>query len=450
MKFSVIHTRKRVVNVVPVAYHSPDDYSLEINMKALKIAVIGGGSTYTPELVDGFIRYHDELPIEHVVLMDIDAKRLEVVGGLAGRMLKPSGIKLQCTLDRREALDGADFIVTQLRVGGMAARALDERHPLKYGVIGQETTGPGGFAKALRTIPVMLDIARDVAELAPQAWLINFTNPSGLITEALLRHTRVRALGLCNVPVNMQRDAAKVLGVEPQQVELDYFGLNHLSWLRHVWVDGQDRLADLLNPNDLNTAHGFSADFLQHLGMIPNYYLRYFVHTNNVLEEQQAAEQTRAEYLMKVEADLLEMYADPNLSEKPALLDQRGGAYYSTAAVELIRAIAQDRREVHIVNTRNGESLPDLPPESAVEVPAVIGRSGPHPLVMGRVPAAVRGTLVSVKAYEELTIEAAVTGNEDTARLALLAHPLVPNWDAAVALWDDLKAAHRQYLPQFL
>lgn len=417
-------------------------------MKPLKVAVIGGGSTYTPELIDGFARYNVELPVDCIVLHDIDGQRLEIVGGLARRMLQKTGIAVHNTTLLAEALDGADFVITQLRVGGMAARALDERIPLDYGVIGQETTGPGGFAKALRTVPVMLEIAREMARLAPQAWLINFTNPSGLVTEALLRHTGVRVIGLCNVPINMLRHVAEVLNVDPQRVELDYVGLNHLSWARHVWLDGQDVTASLLNESVWDDDN-FSRGYLKQLGMIPNYYLRYYAHHDRVLEEERSNGQTRAEYLQQVEADLLKMYADPALCEKPALLNERGGAYYSTAAVELIRAIAQDRREVHIVNVRNGEALPDLPPECAVEVPAVIGKNGAHPLTMGRLPATIRGLTAAVKAYEELTIEAAVTGDEGLAQMALLAHPLVPSWDVAVALWNALKIAHRAYLPQF-
>jgi 6-phospho-beta-glucosidase len=412
-----------------------------------KIAVLGGGSTYTPELIDGFIRYCAELPVETITLQDISATRLDVVGGLARRMLKNTSIELCTTLDRAEALDGADFIVAQLRVGGLAARALDERLPLEYGVLGQETTGPGGFAKALRTIPVMLEIARDIARLAPQAWLINFTNPAGLITEAILRHTTAKAIGLCNVPVNMVRSIAESLNVDPQRIELDYVGLNHLSWARHVWLDGEDITAQLLESDSIWGE--FSQNFLRQLGMVPNYYLRYFVHPDHVLAEQQNGDHTRAEYLQNIEADLLKLYEDPTLDQKPALLDERGGAHYSTAAVELIRAIALDRREVHIVNTRNNYAMPDLPPESVIEVPAVIGKSGPHPVTVGRLPASIRGLTAAVKAYEELTIEAAVTGNEDTARLALLSHPLVPSWDVAVQLWDAIKAAHHEYLPQF-
>ncbi len=418
-------------------------------MKELKIAVVGGGSTYTPELIDGFVRYYDELPIREIVLQDISTERLDVVGGLARRMVAERGIPLTLTTDRAEALTEADFVLTQLRVGGMAARALDERLPLKHGVIGQETTGPGGFAKALRTVPVMLEIARDVERYAPRAWMINFTNPSGLITQALLNYSRVRAIGLCNVPVNMQRNIAHALGVEPKRVELDYIGLNHLSWVRHVWLDGEDVTERVLANPEVQAEYPLDADLLRKMGMLLNYYLRYYVHTDRVVAEEQAAERTRAEYLMELEAQLLEMYRDPSLREKPELLEKRGGAYYSTAAVELIRAIAQDRREVHIVNVHNSGALPDLPPQSVVEVPAVVGATGAKPLTCGRVPPIIRGLLGAVDAYEELTIQAAVSGDEDLAQLALLSHPLVPSWDVAKALWEEIKTAHRQYLPQF-
>jgi 6-phospho-beta-glucosidase len=417
--------------------------------KGLKIAVIGGGSTYTPELIEGFIRYCDELPVERISLMDIAPDRLEVVGGLAARMLAHSDCpaELHLTTDRAEALADTDFVLTQMRIGGLAARALDERIPLKHGVLGQETTGPGGFAKALRTVPVMLDIARDIARLAPRAWLINFTNPSGLITEAVLRHTGANVLGLCNVPINMQISVAEALGVPRERVTLEYVGLNHLSWAR-VLLDGRDVTGRVLDSQWGQTA-GIDPAYLRALGWLPNYYLHYYAHPDRVLAEQQAANQTRAERLQQVEAELLADYADPDLDHKPELLETRGGAHYSTAAVELIRAIAQNRREVHIVNVRNGDALPDLPPGCAVEVPAVIGRDGARPLTMGHQPPAIRGLLAAVKTYEELTIDAAVTGDEDTAKMALLAHPLVPSWDVAVALWDDIKTAHRAHLPQF-
>ena len=417
-------------------------------MDGLKIAVIGGGSTYTPELIEGFIRYFDEVPVAQISLMDISTDRLKIVGDLVARMLGKLPIELVRTTNRQDAITGAHFVVSQIRVGGLAARALDERIPIQHNVLGQETTGPGGFAKALRTIPVMLDIARDVGRYAPDAWLINFTNPAGLVVEAILRHTETKTIGLCNVPINMQLGVAQLLNVPPERVELRYFGLNHLSWAR-VLVDGRDVTREVLESGWGNRSGSIDPVFLKTLGLLPNYYLRYYAHPDRVLREQLAADETRAEYLQRVERELLELYADDNLKEKPKLLETRGGANYSTAAVQLIRAIAQDRREVHIVNVRNGHSIPELPSDSVVEVPAVVGRSGAHPLTSGSLPPTIRGLAVTVKAYEELTIEAAVTGDDDLARMALFTHPLVPSWDAAIALWDDIKAAHKDYLPQF-
>jgi 6-phospho-beta-glucosidase len=417
-------------------------------MQPLNIAVIGGGSTYTPELVEGFIRYFSELPIGRISLMDISEERLQIIGDLVQRMLGNLPVTLVRTTDRRQAIEGADFVITQMRIGGLAARARDEQIPLRHGILGQETTGPGGFAKALRTIPVMLDVARDVGRYAPNAWLINFTNPAGLIVEAIMRHAGAKVIGLCNVPINMQIKVAEALSVAPERVELRYVGLNHLSWAK-VLVDGRDVTRDALQIAWGGRSGQIDPAYLQALGWLPNYYLRYFAHPDRVLAEQLRAEETRAVYLQRVEAELLDLYRDPNLREKPKLLETRGGAYYSTVAVQLIRAIAQDRREVHIVNTRNGSSLPDLPPDAVVEMPAVIGRSGAHPLSMGALPPAIRALAVTVKAYEELTIEAAVTGNEETAKMALLTHPLVPSWDLATALWEEIKAANRAYLPQF-
>jgi 6-phospho-beta-glucosidase len=415
-------------------------------MTGLTVTVIGGGSTYTPELVEGFVVHRDSVPVQQLRLMDIAPERLEIVGALAKRMLDGCGIEVVLTNNREEAIIGADFVLTQFRVGGMAARATDEHIPLKYGIIGQETTGPGGFAKALRTIPEVLEIARVMERVAPNAFLINFTNPSGLVTEAVLGHTQIRALGLCNVPINMLYSVAETLGVEPDRVTLDYVGLNHLSFARTVYLDGKDVTEQVLV--DWRGA-GFDSSWLKAIRMVPNYYLKYYVHHNHAVEEVLRAEETRAEYLMKVEADLLQMYRDPLLKTKPALLNERGGARYSQAALSLIRAIANNLKEVHIVNVRNGQSLPDLPEESVIEVPAVIDAHGAVPQAMGHMPPQIRGLIQAVKAYEELTIQAAISGDVDTARLALMAHPLVPSWDTACALVDDILDANRQYLPQF-
>jgi len=423
-------------------------------MDKLRICVIGGGSTYTPELIEGFIEEEKALPIEKIALMDINPQRLEIVGGLAGRMLKAAGseIELQLSTDRREALEGANFVITQIRVGGMQARIRDERIPLKYGVVGQETTGPGGFAKALRTIPVMLDIAADIAQMAPGAWLINFTNPSGIITEAVSKYTDLRVIGLCNGPIGALRGIAAELGVEPERVSLDYVGLNHLSWIRGVYLDGRDVTDQVMEKAVARAREGegpFAPELLEMLWMLPSYYLNYYYNTDRVVAEMQAAGKTRGEVVLEVEGDLLEMYKDPTLVTKPKLLERRGGAYYSKVAVALIHALAADTGEVQIVNTLNRGAIPDLPREVVVEVPCVIDGQGAHPLTTDPLPECIRGLVQAVKAYEELTVKAGAEGDERAALQALNAHPLVPSFAVAQQLWTDIKEANAEYLPQF-
>ncbi len=423
--------------------------------EGLKIAVIGGGSTYTPELIDGFIRHRDRLPVESVVLMDLYERRLDVVGGIARRMLEKAGhpARLELTTDREKALEGADFVITQIRVGGMAARLADETIPPRYGVIGQETVGPGGFAKALRTVPVMLDIADDVARLAPDAWLLNFTNPSGLIAEAILRHTRVKVIGLCNLPINMQAEIAGILGVDPGEVALDYVGLNHLGWVRRVLVNGEDRLGEVMQAyiemarQDEDPV--FLPELLETLGMLPGFYLTFYYHHDRVLAAQRQAAQTRAERAWEVEKELLELYENPALAEKPPLLAERGGAHYSTAAVNLMEAIVGNTGEVQIVNVPNGDVFPELPPEAVIEVPCRVDAGGAHPLPADPIPLPVRGLIEAVKAYEMLTIQAAVTGDRRIALQALMTHPLVPSFEVARSLLAALLAEHADYLPQF-
>jgi len=390
--------------------------------------------------------------------MDIDAEKLAVVGGLAQRMVAAAGLPIRVVLtgDRRAAIAGAQFVVTQFRVGGLQARARDERIPLQFGVIGQETTGPGGFMKALRTIPVVLEIAREIRELAPEAWLINFTNPAGIVTEAVARYGEgVRAVGLCNVPITMRNTLAAMLGAPRETVTLDYVGLNHLSWARRVLVRGQDvtrqlldRMEELMNMPNI-PAIGLDLEAIRALGMIPSPYLRYYYARDAVLAKQLKAEKTRAEEVMAYEAQLLELYRNPELREKPALLEKRGGAYYSDAACALMAAIWNDAREVHIVNVVNSGATPDLPYGAVVEVPAVVGRDRVTPLAVGRLEPAIRGLVQQVKAYEELTVEAAVTGSRDLALQALIANPLVPSVRVAREMLPVLLEASRPYLPQF-
>jgi len=419
----------------------------------LKITVIGGASSYTPELVDGFIR--SGLPLTNLTLMDIYPERLKIIGAMTERMFQHAGhpVDLQLTSRRAEALEGAHFVIAQIRVGGMAARPLDETVPPRYGVIGQETVGPGGIASALRTIPVMLDIAADMERLCPDAWLINFTNPSGMVTEALLGQTTIKTIGLCNIPTDMQHGIARICRVPFEDVTLDYFGLNHLTWIRDVLVDGTSRMAEVLQAYiDLAAQDSdplFDPRLLETLGMMPSYYLVFYYNHRRMLTEQIQGMQTRAERVMEIEQELLRLYADPKTVEKPALLSQRGGTNYSTAALRLISAIVEDSGETQIVNIANGGTFDNLGTQAVIEVPCRIDAQGAHPLPAASLPLHIVGLMEAVKASEQLTIEAAITGDERTALRALMTNPLVPSFSAARSLLAALLAEHSDYLPRF-
>ena len=420
----------------------------------VKIAVVGGGSTYTPELIEGFHTRRDRLPVDELVLHDIDEERLSVVGGLARRILDrhewPG--QLVVTRDRDRALDGADYVIVQLRVGGQAARLVDETLPLEFGCIGQETTGPGGFAKALRTVPVVLDIARETERRgAKGAWLIDFTNPVGIVMQALLDQGH-RAIGLCNSAMGFQRRFAHLLGVPPEHVLLDHVGLNHLTWERAVMVDGEDRLPELIErfADQVAGDIGLPADLIRLLRAVPSYYLRYFYATDEVLREQVSGrKKSRAEEVMEIERGLLEMYRDPNLTEKPALLERRGGAYYSEAAAQLIASLQADTQDQQVVDIRNDGALPDLPDDAVVEIPARVGSAGANAARLEPLAPEMLGLVQQVKAYERLTVLAAVEGDRDAALKALLANPLVAQYKVARPLLDALLEANRAHLPNF-
>jgi 6-phospho-beta-glucosidase len=403
----------------------------------VKIAVIGGGSTYTPELIEGFARRDDVLSGVELVLHDIAADRLAVVGGLARRILAAQGSshRLVTTTSLDEAVDAADAVLVQLRVGGQHARLIDETLPGRFGLLGQETTGPGGFAKALRTVPVVLNIAEVVAQRAQSdAWIVDY-----------------RALGLCNVAIGFQRRFAARFGVAADEVQLDHVGLNHLSWIRQVRVDGVDRMPDLLDTpaaEELAGAIRVPADLLRTLGAIPSYYLHYFYCTDRAIAEQ-ASGPHRAEEVLQIERTLLAMYANPALDHKPALLEQRGGAYYSEAAAALVTSLLTGDRAHHYVNVRNNGSVAGLPDDAVVEVPATVDRAGAHPVPIAPLAPELLGLVQAVTAYEVLTIQAARTGDRRVAVRALLANPLVRQWDRAVPLLDALLEANRPHLPQF-
>jgi 6-phospho-beta-glucosidase len=419
----------------------------------LKVAVVGGGSTYTPELVEGIARRAQVLPIDELVLLDPDETRLEVVGGLAGRMLKRAGWPgtLTLTRDRSAALDGASFTLIQLRVGGQAARFVDETLPHRFGAIGQETTGPGGLAKALRTVPLVLEIAEEAERRgAPNGWILDFTNPVGIVTQALLDAGH-RAIGLCNVAIGFQRSFAKQFGVDPARVRLDHVGLNHLSWIRAVWVDGEDRLPALLDAGDesVTASDHFPLDLVRSLRAIPSYYLRYYYATADVVREQLDGP-TRATDVMAIEEGLLDLYRDPTLDRKPELLERRGGAWYSEAAAALIESLHTGDGAIHVVDIRNGGAIPNLPDDTVVELSARITSDGATPIPTEPLATEMLGLVQHVKAYERLAVEAALSGDDDLVLRALLANPLVPGAEAALGLRDALIEANLRYLPRFV
>lgn len=432
--------------------------------KPIKLAVIGGGSSYTPELVEGILKRTNSLPITEIHFVDIEAgqEKLDIIEALVQRMVLKANanIIVKASLDRRAAIKDADFVMTQFRVGGLQARANDERIPLKYNVIGQETTGPGGFAKALRTIPVILDICKDIEELAPNAWMLNFTNPAGLVTEAILKYTNVKTIGLCNVPVAMTMMIAEMMQCSTRDLSLEFAGLNHLVWVHQAWLNGKNIMVDILEK--IADGANFSMnnifeepwdpDFIKALGAIPCPYHRYFYQTEEMLTEEKYAAQnegTRAEQVMLTEKDLFKLYQDPNLADKPKELEQRGGAYYSDASLNLMDAIVNNLNTINVVNVRNNGTISGLSDDVVIECSAIVGSWGARPLAVGELNPEVSGLIHQVKAYEQLTIEAAVHGDYNKGLIALVNHPLVGGITQAKEILDDILRTNRDYLPQF-
>lgn len=417
-----------------------------------KIAVIGGGSTYTPELIDGLARFRDRLPVSELVLHDTSASRLDSVGGVAGRILRRHGWsgQLRTTTDLIDAISGADYVLIQLRVGGQNARLVDETLPLRHGLIGQETTGPGGFAKALRTVPVVLGIADLVrTHAADGAWIVDFTNPVGIVTQALLDAGH-RAIGLCNSAIHFQRTFARLLEVEPDRVELEHVGLNHLTWERSVLLDGRDVLPEMLDAHldELSDHVELPGDILDTLRSVPSRYLRFYYRTAEIVEAQRAGA-IRARDVLRIENELLELYRDPTLDVKPEILSQRGGAFYSEAAVQLIASLHDGRGDVQVVNVRNEGALPGLPDDAVVEIPARVDRDGAHGLPQRALPPECLGLVQRAKSYERLAVEAAQSGDRRTALLALVANPLVREFAPARAVLADTIEANWDLIPAF-
>jgi 6-phospho-beta-glucosidase len=428
----------------------------------VKVAVIGGGSTYTPELINGFLERAESLSLDELWLMDIDPERLGIVGKFAQRMAKVRRAKFSVylTQERRMAVKDASYVITQLRVGGMLARREDEYLGKRHHLIGQETTGIGGMAKALRTIPVVLDIAGDITQYAPGALLVNFTNPSGLITEALSRYAPgIQSVGVCNVAINTKMDMLKELEntsgtmYPPEMAVLDTLGLNHLSWHRGLIVQDEDMWPQFMHHYieqlRADEEPEWNASLIESLWMIPNYYLQYYYYTEHKLHQQESWPPSRAEQVMEIERKLLKQYAEPNRTEPPEELMQRGGAYYSTVATQLLNAHYNDLNEVHVVNVPHQGAVPGWPADWVLEMPCRISRQAITPIPTEPLPQVCYGLLAQVKAYELLTVEAAVHGNSQAAFQALLAHPLGPPADKIQEVLDDMLAVNAAYLPQF-
>lgn len=435
---------------------------------SVKIVTIGGGSSYTPELVEGFIKRYDTLPVRELWLVDIEEGRqkLETVGALAQRMVAKAGVPMKVILsyDRREALKDADFVTTQMRIGRLPARVEDERIPLSHGMIGQETNGAGGMFKAFRTIPVILDIVKDMEELCPDAWMINFTNPAGMVTEAVLRYTNFKkAIGLCNVPVNMVAGIANIFQVDESRVTLELQGVNHFIFATDVFIDGvsvmDEAVEKYANVSEEDTiamknfiSLPYSPSFIRGLHAIPCPYHNYYFFTQEQLDEEleQFKEgKVRGQVVSKVEEELFELYSHKDLDVKPKQLEQRGGAKYSDAACNLIQSIYNDSGDIQYVDVRNNGAIANLPADSAVEVACRITADGPKPLATGELKVQINGYVQMIKSFERMVVDAAITGDRNLAVTALNLNPLCPSDELANIVIDELLEAHKDYLPQF-
>lgn len=431
----------------------------------LKIAVIGGGSSYTPEIIEGFILRHDSFPVTEIVLVDIETGKvkLNIIANLARRMIEKSGknITLSTTLNQREALIDADFVSTQIRVGGLNARSIDERIPLSHGFIGQETNGAGGILKAFRTIPVLMEIAQDIHEICPDAWMINFTNPAGIVTEALLNYSKhKKVIGVCNIPFNMRVSVSEILGVTPDEVNIEFVGMNHFVFGRKVLVNGVDRTKEVLKKlkQDLDyspaniVSLGWSKEFIEATNLLPNPYHEYYFHTKDVLEKDILAFKengTRAEVVQKLETSLFDLYKDPTLQDKPKELEKRGGAFYSDAACNLMDSIYNNKQDIQTINTLNNGAISDFADNAVIEVNCVITKDGPKPIAIGPLPIEIKAITLHLKAFEELVVRASISGNYHDAYLSFIINPLIADEKRSKILLDELLNSHKEFLPQF-
>ncbi|HGH3375195.1 TPA: 6-phospho-beta-glucosidase [Kluyvera cryocrescens] len=433
-------------------------------MKNVKLVVIGAGSSYTPELIEGVIKNHHQLPVSHIAFVDVEMgkKKMDIIFQLTKRMLDKAGLAIEVsqTLDRGNALQGADFVVTQLRVGGIDARIIDEKLPKSYGFIGQETNGAGGMFKALRTIPVIIEIANEMKEICPEAWLINFTNPASMVTEAVLKYSNNnRVIGLCNGPINMTHQVAGLLNARVEDLYVEFKGSNHMNFITKILHHGIDRTRetiDLINAADVDALsfknvsnEQFNKELLAATNLIPSSYLKYYLKTTEMLAEQDAAELSRGEIVKNIEAELFKKYSDISLQDKPKELEARGGALYSTAALNVIRAIYLDDKSIQTVNVRNGGAITNLPADAVVEVNCVMTRNGPMPICTGEIPSPAKGIVSMMKDYEAQIVKAAATGDYQALIAGFIFNPLCSSDNAGVELVKEMLLANKKYLPLF-
>jgi 6-phospho-beta-glucosidase len=419
-------------------------------MSDLKVCIIGAGSSYTPELIEGIARMREALPVREIALMDIDGQRLQIMHGFCQRYAAHLGldVTITATTDRRRAIDGAAFVNTQIRVGGNAARVQDEKIPISYGLIGQETTGAGGMMKAFRSIPVMLEIAREIEQYSPDAWVVNYTNPTGLVAEAVTKYSKAKFLGLCSGGLFPQGWAAKALGVPAASVRYDFVGLNHMNFAFNVTVDGR-LITDAEFDQVAEKVWGVDAGLIKTLRLLPSPYLQYFFHTAQRVAGMKTAARTRGEEVMLLEKEVYAALVEPDSHTKPEALKKRGGGGYSEVALGIMDAIHNGKETWAVVNVPNNGTIRMLPDDAVIETACLVNKSGAHPLTIKQVPAPVWGLIAAVKNYEQLAVEAAMTGSRQTALQALLAHPLVREYEIARPLLNDLLAANQAYLPQF-
>lgn len=419
-------------------------------MRQLRLTIVGAGSSYTPELIEELANEKNTLSVKEIVLYDIDEKRLDIMTGFCKRYASKLGLSVPIisTMDLDRALYGTDFVDTQIRVGGNKQRILDEKIPLKYGLVGQETTGAGGMMKAFRTIPVMNEIARRLSELSPEAWIVNYTNPTGLVTEAVTKYTKAKIAGFCAGGIYPKMWAKKAFGIEHERVQYDFVGLNHMNFISNITIDGrpvtEDEFLGIAKQNK-----NVNLELIKLLGVLPSPYLQWYYQTDEKVNKVLADKHTRGEEVMLLEKEIFEAYADDKQDEKPTALDKRGGGGYSEVAIGFIKAIHNNKDTHMVVNVPNKGAVKFLPDDAVIETGCMVNRHGVTPLAVADIPPMCWGLISAVKNYEQLAVEAAVEGDIRKAKLALLAHPLIRQYELIEKLLPELMEANKKYLPQF-